>query len=359
MDIILSLKQKVEQVQEQSFGTVDGNQVSSYTLRNNQGMEARLINFGATLVSLKVPDRDGKLDDVVLGYDDANAYAMGTASLGATVGRYANRIANGKFVLNGRVYELAKNDGDNTLHGGIRGFNKVMWNAADCSAASPALRLTYRSKDGEEGFPGALTAAITFTLSAESELRIDYEISTDKDTVQNLSHHSYFNLAPNGRDILRHELRLNADRFTPVDAAMIPTGELRDVEGTPFDFRVASAIGARIDQADEQLQRGKGYDHNWVLNGESGTLRSAATVYEATSGRVMEVSTTEPGIQFYTGNYLHGECGKNGRSYPRRSGFCLETQHYPDSPNQAGFPATLLKAGDRYRSTTIFGFSVS
>ena len=346
-------------VQTQPFGSVDGKQVSCYTLKNKNGIEARLTNYGATLVSLKIPDRNGKFDDIVLGYDDANDFANGKSYFGATVGRYGNRIAKAKFTLQGVPYNLAKNNGENSLHGGTKGFNKVIWDAKDVSAKGvPAIQFTYVSKDGEEGYPGTLTAKVTYTLTDANELRLDYDITTDKDTVQNLTHHSYFNLAGVGHDILGHELRLNADRYTPVDDTLIPTGELIKVEGTPFDFRRPTAIGARINQSDEQLNRGKGYDHNWVLNGKSGTMRLAAQVYEPASGRTMEVTTTEPGIQFYSGNFLDGsEHGRSGKAYAHRTAFCLETQHFPDSPNHPDFPTTTLKAGQHYRSTTIYKFS--
>lgn len=340
-------------------GTVDGKPVFYYTLKNKNGVEAKFTNYGATLVSLQVPDRNGKLADIVLGYDDVSGYQQGKSYFGATIGRYGNRIGNATFKLNGKTYNLAKNDGENTLHGGTKGFNKVVWDAKSISkSGAPALQFTYVSKDGEEGYPGTLKATVTYTLTAANELRLDYTVTTDKDTVQNLTHHSYFNLAGGG-GILGHELVLNADHFTPVDSGLIPTGELRPVEGTPFDFRRPTAIGARIDQADEQLKLGKGYDHNWALTGQKGKLRLAARVTEAGSGRVMEVLTTEPGIQFYSGNFLNGEAGKGGKKYEFRNGFCLETQHFPDSPNKPKFPSTTLKAGQVYRTTTIYKFTTT
>lgn len=343
-------------VNRESAGTVDGNPVFYYTLRNKNGMEAKFTDFGATLISLHVPDRNGKLADIVLGYDDVQGYQQGSSYFGATIGRYGNRMGKGTFQLSSKTYNLSKNNGENTLHGGTKGFNKVVWQAkALTRKGAPAVQFTYVSKDGEEGYPGTLTATITYTLSAANELRLDYTVTTDKDTVQNLTHHSYFNLVGTG-DILKHELMLNADRFTPVDAGLIPTGELRSVEGTPFDFRKPTPIGARIDRDEEQLKLGKGYDHNWVLNGEKGKLRLAARVTEASTGRVMEVLTTEPGIQFYSGNFLNGEAGKGGKKYEFRNGFCLETQHFPDSPNRPEFPSTVLKAGQRYRTTTIYRF---
>jgi aldose 1-epimerase len=349
---------KTSQIESQPFGSADGQAVTLYTLRNQQGMEVAITNFGATVVALKVPDRQGKLADVVLGYDDLPGYEHDKSFFGATIGRYGNRIAHGKFTLNGTTYTLAKNDGENHLHGGVKGFNKRVWTAKEVSTAqAPALQLTYRSQDGEEGYPGNLAVQVTYTLTADNALRIDYLATTDKPTVVNLTNHSYFNLAGQG-DILQHQLRLHAGRFTPVGATLIPTGELRSVTGTPFDFTTATAIGARIHQDDQQLKFGRGYDHNFVLDGSPGTLRPAAEVYEPTSGRVMEVLTTEPGIQFYSGNFLDGTVtGKGGNKYPHRAAFCLETQHYPDSPNQSAFPTTVLNPGQQYKTTTVYKFS--
>jgi aldose 1-epimerase len=325
-------------------------------------MQVKITNYGGIVVSLTAPDRNRKFADVVLGYNDLDSYLKPPFPyFGAIVGRYANRIAKGRFTLNGEEYKLAVNNGENTLHGGIKGFDKVVWKVKQVrtTPAGPALFLTYLSKDGEEGYPGNLTVTVVYTLTNNNELKIDYTASTDKDTVTNLTHHSYFNLAGEGNgDILDHQLVLKANRFIPTDAGAIPTGELRNVAGTPFDFRAATAIGARINGDDEQLKLGKGYDHTWVINGRAGSLRQAAIAYEPKSGRVMEVWTTEPGVQFYTGNYLDGTItGKAGKPYPRRSGFCLETQHYPDSPNQPNFPTTTLKKGAVYRSTTIYRFS--
>jgi len=345
-------------MQKQSFGkTDDGQQVDLYTLKNQHGMEAAITNYGGTVVTLKVPDRNGKLDDVVLGYDKLEDYAAGKAYFGAIIGRYANRIAHAQFTLNGTTYTLAKNDGDNHLHGG---FNKRVWTAKDVSgSAGQALELTYLSKDGEEGFPGNLSVKVVYTLTDQNELKIDYSATTDKDTVLNLTNHCYFNLAGQGNgDILQHQLTIRADRFTPVDANLIPTGDLRSVKGTPFDFTTATVIGARIDQDDQQLKLGRGYDHNWVLNGDaSGSLTVAAQAYEPRSGRLLEVSTTEPGLQFYTGNFLDGIQGKQGKVYNRRYAFCLETQHFPDSPNHPNFPSTVLKPGQHYQTTTVYKFS--
>jgi aldose 1-epimerase len=348
---------------KESFGkTADGESVDIYTLKNHRGMQVKITNYGGIVVSLTAPDRNRKFADVVLGYNDLDSYLKPPFPyFGALVGRYANRIAKGRFTLNGEEYKLAVNNGENTLHGGIKGFDKVVWKVKQVrtTPAGPALFLTYLSKDGEEGYPGNLTVTVVYTLTNNNELKIDYTASTDKDTVTNLTHHSYFNLAGEGNgDILDHQLVLKANRFIPTDAGAIPTGELRNVAGTPFDFRAATAIGARINGDDEQLKLGKGYDHTWVINGRAGSLRHAAIAYERKSGRVMEVWTTEPGVQFYTGNYLDGTItGKAGKPYPRRSGFCLETQHYPDSPNQPNFPTTTLKKGAVYRSTTIYRFS--
>ncbi len=345
----------------ESFGqTRDGQAVEIYTLRNRHGAEARITTYGGAVVSLKVPDRRGQFDDVVLGFDDIEGYQKTTTYIGSLVGRYANRIAKGKFTLNGRQYTLATNNGENHLHGGVRGFDKVVWKARPLSTrAGSALELTYLSKDGEEGYPGNLSVRAVYTLTDANELRIDYYATTDKDTVINLTNHNYYNLAGAGSgDILGHVLTVNASRFTPTDAGAIPTGELRPVRGTPFDFTRPTAIGARIEEDYEQLKLGKGYDHNFVINGRPGVLRLAARVSEPTTGRVMEAWTTEPGMQLYTGNYLDGsDIGKGGRPYKYRYGFCLETQHYPDSPNHPSFPTTVLRRGGRFRSTTVYKFS--
>jgi aldose 1-epimerase len=351
-------------MQKQAFGKIqDGQSVDLYTLTNKYGMTVAISNFGGTLVSLKVPDRDGKLGDVVLGYDNPADYENGKAHFGGTIGRYANRIAHGKFTLDGVVYTLPLNNGENTLHGGIRGFDKHVWTAKDVSSsAGEALELNYVSKDGEEGFPGTLTVKVVYTLLAEENaVRIDYTATTDKDTVLNLTNHSYFNLAGQGNgDILQQQLTLYASQFTPVDATLIPTGKLQDVHNTPFDFLQPIAIGARINMDDQQLRLGRGYDHNWVLDKKSpSSLSPAARAYDAQSGRVLEVSTTEPGVQFYTGNFLDGtDHGKDGKVYGYRSAFCLETQRFPDSPNHKDFPSTVLKPGQTFRSTSIYNFSV-
>jgi aldose 1-epimerase len=351
-------------MQKQAFGKIqDGQSVDLYTLTNKYGMTVRISNFGGTLVSLEVPDRDGKLGDVVLGYDNPADYENGKAHFGGTIGRYANRIAHGKFTLDGVVYTLPLNNGENTLHGGIRGFDKHVWSAKDVSSsAGEALELNYVSKDREEGFPGTLTVKAVYTLLADQNaVRIDYTATTDKDTVLNLTNHSYFNLAGQGNgDILQHQLTLYASQFTPIDATLIPTGKLQDVHNTPFDFLHPMAISVRINMDDQQLKLGRGYDHNWVLDKRSpSSLSPAARAYDPQSGRVLEVSTTEPGMQFYTGNFLDGtDHGKNGKVYGYRSAFCLETQHFPDSPNHKDFPSTVLKPGKTFRSTSIYNFSV-
>jgi aldose 1-epimerase len=352
-------------VEVRPFGAISsGQQTDLYTLTNEKGMVVQITNYGATIVSIKVPDKSGHVDDITLGFDTPKEYEDGKAYFGATIGRYGNRIANGKFVLDGKTYTLPTNDGPNTLHGGTIGFNKKIWEAKDVSGKEGgAVQFRYVSKDGEEGFPGTLTATVVFTLAKDkNELRIDYTASTDKDTVVNLTNHSYFNLAgQNQGDILGVILQLDADKFTPVDATLIPTGELRDVKGTPFDFTHPEAIGKRIDDPNEQLKFGHGYDHNWVLNRKAGStgLERAAVAHDPKSGRTLEVLTTEPGVQFYTGNFLDGTThGKGGYAYPRRSAFCLETQHFPDSPNHANFPSTTLTPGKELHSTTIFRFSV-
>ncbi|MBI1879877.1 MAG: galactose mutarotase [Chloroflexi bacterium] len=330
-----------------------------YTLTNKTGAGAKITDYGGIVLSLDAPDRSGALGDVVLGFDTLEEYLRGNPYFGALIGRYGNRIANGKFSLKGIEYTLAQNHAPNSLHGGLKGFDKVFWDARPIdSSDGSALELTYLSPDGEEGYPGTLLVKVIYTFTPDNALRIDYSATSDKDTVVNLTHHSFFNLAGKG-DILDHVLTLNADKFTPVDKTLIPTGELRPVAGTPFDFNQPTAIGLRIDQADEQLKFALGYDHNWVLNNNDGSLALAAHVFEPSSGRVMEVYTTEPGLQFYSGNFFDGSVtGKGGQIYEQRTGFCLETQHFPDSPNHPHFPSTVLKAGQIYTSTTIYKFSV-
>jgi len=334
-----------------------GETVELYTLKNAKGMEADISTYGGVIVSLKVPDRSGALGDIVLGFDDLKGYLTPPPYFGAIIGRYGNRIGHAQFTLDGVTYKLFKNDGDNSLHGGKRGFDKVLWKAKPGDGNS--LELAYLSKDGEEGYPGNLSVTVVYTLTDENELKIDYSATTDKDTVLNLTNHSYFNLAGQGEgDILNHQIMINADKFTPVDKGLIPTGELRSVEGTPLDFRQPHAIGERIGSSYEQIVLGGGYDHNFVLNRSGDGLSLAARVTEAKSGRVMEVLTTQPAIQFYTGNFLDGTLkGKGGKVYGRRSALCLETQHYPDSPNHPDFPTTELKPGERYHTTTVYRFS--
>jgi aldose 1-epimerase len=347
-------------MKSQPFGkTASGEAVELYTLTNSKGMEANIATYGGTVVSLKIPGGSGPTD-VVLGFDNLDGYLKGSPYFGALIGRYGNRIGNARFTLDGHTYELAKNDGKNHLHGGLKGFDKMVWKARDASgAAGQALERTYLSKDGEEGYPGNLNAKVTYTLTDNNELRIDYSATTDKPTVVNLTNHSYFNLA--GQDqgpILDHEVMINADRFTPVDSGLIPTGVLQPVEGTPFDFRKPVAISAHINDDNEQIKFGRGFDHNFVLNQPDGSLRLAARVRDPKSGRTMEVLTTEPGLQFYTGNFLDGSVhGKGGKAYVQRSAFCMETQHFPDSPNKPSFPSTTLRPGAEYKTSTVYRFT--
>ncbi|MGO2147908.1 aldose epimerase family protein [Halomonas sp.] len=361
---------KAENAVEQStFGQLpDGREVQSYRLTNANGVELQVINYGGTIVSLKVPDVDGNIDDIALGFESLDGYLSDTYQqanpyFGALIGRYGNRIAEGQFALEGETYSLATNDGDNHLHGGEQGFDRVLWQAEPFeNDKGTGLVLSYVSEDGEEGYPGELTVEVTYTLTDQNELIVDYQAETDKATPVNLTQHSYFNLKGEGNDsILDHQLILNADAFTPVSESLIPTGELQPVEGTPFDFTQATSIGERIEQDNDQLRFGQGYDHNFVLNrdnAEQGDLVMAARVWEPQSGRLLEIKTTEPGIQFYSGNFLAGDLtGKSGNAYPQRSGFALETQHFPDSPNQDAFPSTVLQPGETYRSRTIFRFS--
>ena len=336
------------------FGTLaDGQTVSLYTLVNANGMKVKVTNYGGIVTSLEVPDKNGKFEDVVLGYDKLDGYLKDSPYFGALIGRYGNRIAKGKFTLNGKTYTLATNDGANHLHGGLKGFDKVVWDAEIVKTEnSVGLKLSYLSKDGEEGYPGNLSCSVTYTLTNENELKIDYEATTDKPTPVNLTHHGYFNLAGQGNcDILNHVMMINADKYTPVDDGLIPTGELKSVKDTPMDFTTPEKIGARIEQV-----KG-GYDHNYVLNNQSGKMALAARVYEETSGRVMDVFTTEPGIQFYSGNFLDGTItGKSGKVYHKYYGFCLETQHYPDSPNKPKFPSVILNPGETYTHHTVYKF---
>jgi aldose 1-epimerase len=346
-------------IKQEAFGkTPDGKAVDLYTLTNSKGLETRIMTYGGIVVSLKTPDRNGKMGDITLGYDDLAAYVKNNPYFGALIGRYGNRIGKGIFTLNGRKYTLAVNNGKNHLHGGVKGFDKVVWKAKPLRAADGAgLRLTYLSRDGEEGYPGNLAVTVVYRLTNDNELKIDYSASCDRDTVVNLTHHSYFNLAGEG-SILGHGLMINASRFTPVDEGLIPTGEVRSVAGTPFDFLKETAIGSRIGKKNEQLKFGKGYDHNWVLTRDQAGLCLAARLHDPKSGRVLEVLTTEPGLQFYSGNFLDGSnVGKGGRAYQFRNGLCLETQHYPDSPNKPDFPSTLLEKGKKYSTQTVYQFS--
>ena len=346
-------------VTSQPFGqTPDGKDVSLYTLKNSRGMEARIMNYGGIVVSLKVPDRTGALGDVVLGYDSLADYIKASPYFGCLVGRYGNRIAKGKFTLNGAEYSLATNNIGNHLHGGIKGFDKVVWTAKILpNQKDAALELKYVSRDGEEGYPGTLSVTAVYRVTEKNELRLDFTATTDKPTVCNLTHHSYFNLAGKG-DILGHEVMIPAETFTPVDQTLIPTGILQPVAGTPFDFRKMTTIGARIKADNEQLKFGGGYDHNWVFHKAAGKLTKLAAVREPTTGRIMEVFSTEPGLQFYSGNFLDGtNVGKGGVAYQYRTGFCMEPQHYPDSPNKPQFPSVTLNPGQIYHNTIIYRFS--
>jgi len=346
-------------ITESPFGKLpDGTPIELYTLRNSHGMEATIMTYGGIVTSLKVPDKNGKLGDVVLGYDNLDGYLKSTPYFGALIGRYGNRIAKGKFSLDGVEYTLATNNMPNSLHGGLKGFDKVVWTARPLPTANgPSLILTYVSRNGEEGYPGNLLVTAVYSVTENNALRIDFTATTDQKTVVNLTHHSYFNLRGSG-DVLGHVVYINADKFTPVDSTLIPTGELRPVAGTPFDFRTPTLVGARINNTnDEQIVFGNGYDHNWVLNKQTNELSLAASIYEPTTGRTMEVWSTSPATQFYTGNFLDGTItGKGGWTYQFRDAFCFEPQHYPDSPNHPAFPTTELKPGETYRNTIIYKF---
>ena len=344
----------------QEFGKLpNGETAQLFILKNRNGVETAITNYGGIIVTLKTYDAKGLLADVALGFETLAGYLRPHPYFGAIIGRYGNRIGKARFTLDGVTYTLAKNDGENSLHGGVEGFDKKLWKArTESGPDSQTLVLSRTSPDGEEGYPGTLRTEVRYTLSDDDSFRIDYLATTDKKTVVNLTNHTYFNLKGQGNgDILDHEIRINASRFTPVDEGLIPTGELRPVEGTPVDFRKPARIGARIDADDEQIRRGRGYDHNFVLDREGEGLSFAARVIEPSTGRGLEVWTTEPGMQFYTGNFLDGSIiGKGGKAYPRRSGFCLETQHFPDSPNQPAFPSTVLEPGREYRSSTVWKF---
>ncbi|MHC5060165.1 MAG: aldose epimerase family protein [Planctomycetota bacterium] len=353
---------KQMEIKKEAFGkTADGQAVDLYTLTNKNGLVVKITNFGAILTELWVPDRNGNSGDVVQGYDTLDEYIRDKAYFGSIVGRIGNRIAKGKFTLDGKEYTLAKNEkGIGHLHGGNVGFNKVVWNASEVRKDNAVgVKLTYLSKDGEEGYPGNFTSTVTYSLSNNDELRIDYEATTDKPTIHNVTHHGYFNLAGHGeRDILGHELTIDADNITPVDKDLIPTGKLMPVAGTAFDFNKAKAIGARINADDPQIAFGGGYDHNWALNNTDGSYAKVGSLYDPGSGRVMDLYTTEPGLQFYSGNFLDGSnIGKGGKVYKHRYALCLETQHFPDSINQPAFPSVVLRPGETYQSTTAFKFS--
>jgi aldose 1-epimerase len=349
-------------IKKESFGKLsDGRESHLFTLKNAAGMTVELTDFGASIVSIMAPGRGGKFADVALGYDSVTGYVNGTVFFGGVVGRYANRIAGGRFELDGKTYQVSINDGKNSLHGGKIGFNKVLWTAdALETTEGPAVKFTYVSKDGEEGFPGTVTVTATYTLTKDNSIRIDYTGTTDKTTILNLCNHSYFNLTGDPtKTILDHELMINADEFTPVDSSLIPTGKLASVANTPFDFRKMTKIGAGINDSNAQLKICGGYDLNWVLNDYTQRVRKVAELYDPSSGRVMDVLTDQPGLQFYSGNFLNGsEGGKNGVKYQYRTGLALETQHFPDSPNEPKFPSTTLKPAQKYETTTIYRFSV-
>jgi aldose 1-epimerase len=346
-------------IKRQSFGVLNSSPVDLFTLSNDQGMSVAITNYGGAITSIRVPDREGNVDDVVLGYETLEEYAKNPRYLGCLVGRHANRIALGKFSLNGINYQLAQNNGANHLHGGPKGFDKKIWKPSETEGNdSVSLRLEYTSVAGEENYPGNLSVDVTYVLYGENAFGIEYHATTDADTIVNLTNHSYFNLAGSG-DILQHELTINADSFTPVSKDLIPTGEIRSVQDSPMDFRARTSIGARINEPYDQLGFTGGYDHNFVLNQRDGSVKLAASAYEPTKGRVLEVATTQPGMQFYSGNFLDGSLtGKGGIVYNKYAGFCLETQHFPDTPNHENFPTTLLKPGEDYRHKTRFRFSV-
>jgi len=348
-------------IEKKLFGKLsNGAEVFEYTLTNSNGMKARIINYGAIVVSLEVPDKNGKMSDVILGYDNLEGYVGDATFQGSIVGRYGNRIGKGKFTLDGKEYQLSLNDGVNHLHGGVTGFNKVLWSAEPIeSSEEPALKLTYIAKDGEEGYPGNVTLEVTYTITKDNSLKIDYNGTTDKTTILNPTHHSYFNLTGDpSKTILDHELMINADKTTEVGAGLIPTGKLSDVVNTPMDFKIFTKIGLRINNEDPQLKLGFGYDHNWVLNNYDKKINKAVELYDAESGRLMEIYTDQPGMQFYSGNFLDGTIkGKKGIIYKYRSGLCLEAQLFPDSPNKPEFPSATLKPGELYKQTTIYKFS--
>ncbi len=353
----------MQDVASDVFGSIPGKgQVERYTLTSEQGMEVAIMTYGAAIVALRVPDRTGQVDDVVLGFDTLEGYLGDNPYFGSVVGRYGNRIAGGTFKLDGETYVLARNNGANHLHGGVVGFDKVIWDASPVADdRGPSVQFSYVSQDGEEGYPGTLAVTVTYTLAAGNELIVDYEATTTHATPVNLTQHAYFNLGGEGSgDILDHELSLNASHYTPVDSTLIPNGEVAAVVGTPFDFKTRPArIGARISDEHPQLTIGGGYDHNFVLDSGEDSLALAARAYHPASGRTLEVYTTEPGVQLYTGNFLDALPGKGSHVYGRHAGFCLETQHFPDSPNQPDFPSTILRPGERYQSRTVFAFGTA
>lgn len=357
---MMHVDQKKSLIHKEVFGTTHSHQnVHLFTLAHANGIEARILDLGGIVVSLKVPDHRGHLDDVVLGFNSIEDYLIGHPYFGAIIGRYANRIEHGKFNLDGKTFELKKNQGPNHLHGGVQGLSEVIWDSEIIHHENDlVLQFSYLSPNGEEGYPGNLSVSVQYRLSQSGEFRIDYLATTDQPTIVNLTHHSYFNLAGQGvGDILDHQLEIDADAFIPVNSDSIPTGEVLNVVGTPFDFRSLHCIGERIAEDSEQLRIAQGYDHCFVLNGQFGTLRTVGKVLESRSGRMMEILTTEPGVQLYTGNFLTHRIGKNGKKYHKNSGFCLETQHFPDSPNHSNFPSTVLRPGQRLTSTTIYRFS--
>ena len=346
-------------VTSSQFGTFEGSPVTLYSLKNKNGMVAKIMDFGATVVSLTAPDRNGKLEEVTLGFDSFDNYPTKSPYFGCIAGRVGNRIAKGQFSLNNEAYQLPINNGMNSLHGGVKGFDKRIWTVTvEPSAKSNSITMKYVSPDGEEGYPGELTSYVTYTLTNSNELKIDYKITAKSKTIQNLTNHTYFNLGgPKSKDCTDHKMQILADSITPVDESLIPTGEFMKVQGTPFDFNKLTTIGTRINDSHEQIKFGGGYDHNWVLSGPRNTLRNVANVHEPKSGRFMEVWTTEPGIQFYSGNFLDGTLkGHGGKTYVKRYGFCLETQNFPDSINQPNFPSVVLDAGKTYLTTTIYKF---
>ncbi|MDT0676855.1 aldose epimerase family protein [Autumnicola musiva] len=346
-------------IDKSDYGTTpNGENVEMYTLTNNNGMEVKIITYGGRITSLTAPDKNGEYQDVVLGFDSLEQYTKDNPYFGALIGRYGNRIAQGKFSLDGEQYSLPQNDGENSLHGGEKGFDKVVWTATPVEGEN-SLKMSYTSEDMEQGYPGKLETIVTYTLNENNSLDVKYEATTDKKTIVNLTQHSYFNLSGNfSEDILNHKVEINADKFIPVTENLIPTGEIKSVEGSPFDFREPKIVGQNIEAENQQLKRGLGYDHCWVLNEQESGMRFAASAYDPESGRYLEVHTDEPGIQFYTGNFLDGTLpAKGGGTYGKRTGFCLETQHYPDSPNQEGFPSVVLEPGEKYTSNTSFKFS--